>query len=108
MSKVLNGNAEGARQAEIGQLQKSLSVNEQVLRLQITMEHFVPMTFLYAIQQLVQVFLDKTYMLGMNYRHFLPLLEVHPKAPSMCPTTSSSLSQDTRRRVLVCGQYGAH
>ena len=54
MSKVLHGDTEGASKTEIGQFEDTLSVDEQVLRLEITMEDLVLVTLGNTIQQLVQ------------------------------------------------------
>ena len=51
--EVLHWDAKGASQTEISQFQKALAIDEQILRLQISMQHLVSMALLYSIQQLV-------------------------------------------------------
>ena len=53
MGEVLDRNTEGSSQAEISQFEQAFPINQQILRLQVSMEHLVPMAFLYAIQELV-------------------------------------------------------
>ena len=57
--KVLHWDSEGTRQTEIGQLQHALSIDEQVLWLQVTMKHLVLMALCNSIEQLVQERLNK-------------------------------------------------
>ena len=57
MSEVFNGDAESAGKTEICQLQQTFSVNEQVLRLQVSVEHFVSVALFDTVQKLIQVFL---------------------------------------------------
>ena len=60
MSEILDGNSKGTRQAEIRQLEQAFSINQQILRLQVTMEYFMSMALLDTIKKLVQVFLEKS------------------------------------------------
>ena len=66
VSEVLDRDAEGASETEICQLQQTFSVDEQVLRLEVSMEHFVPMTLLYSVQELIQVFLQGVEQRGLR------------------------------------------
>lgn len=59
MRVAANGDAKSPRQTKIGQLDAALGVDEQVLRLQITMQHAVHVTESDATQQLVQVALKE-------------------------------------------------
>ena len=60
MSEVLDRDAKSSRQTKISQFKKPLSVNQKILRLEISMKHFVTMALFDAIQQLIKVFLRKT------------------------------------------------
>lgn len=54
VGKVLHGDSEGTCQPEIGQLEDSLPVDEEVLGLQVPVQHLVLMALLNAVQQLEQ------------------------------------------------------
>jgi len=54
-----DGDAEGSRQAEVGQLDVSLSVDEQILRLQVAVEDAMFVAVVDAVEQLPQVALEK-------------------------------------------------
>ena len=48
-----DGDAERAREAEVGQLQLALAVNEQVLGLEVAVEHAVVVAEGHAVEELV-------------------------------------------------------
>ena len=71
------------------------------------------MTLLYAIEQLVQVFLHKQAQTVLAYSMpqvmgYLPLLAVRQEALCMCPTASLSLGLGTRTPGSTYGRYEAH
>ena len=72
------GNAEGARQAEVGQLDHAVLVDEQVLRLEIAMHGASLMAVEYALCDLMEVALDELRLeqLVVGQRLHV-LLEVH-------------------------------
>lgn len=55
MREVLDWDAESARQTKVGQLKNVVFVDEQVLRLEISMKYFVLVAFGGARKQLVQI-----------------------------------------------------
>lgn len=68
MSEVLDGDAEGARQAEVCEFEQALPVDEQILGFQVAMQHFVSMALLYSVEQLVQIFLQSRQSVSLRRR----------------------------------------
>lgn len=58
VGKCVDGDAKGARQAKIAELQQPLAVDEKVLRLQVSMKHSVLVAEVDALEQLVHEGLD--------------------------------------------------
>jgi len=55
VSEVLHRNAKGAGKTEIGKLKDAFSVNEKVLRLEISVQHFMLVTLRDSVQELIQI-----------------------------------------------------
>jgi hypothetical protein len=58
VGEILHGDSEGPSQTEVSQLEDSLSVDENVLGFEVSVEHFVLVTFACAVEQLVEEGLD--------------------------------------------------
>jgi hypothetical protein len=63
-----HGDAEGARQPEVRELHVPLRVHQQVLRLQVAVQHALPVAVRYPFQKLGQVALNGTYSFSMHIK----------------------------------------
>ena len=100
-----NGDAKGAGKTKVGQLDVALAIDEQVLWLEVTVQHTARVAKLNALEQLEHVGLDNVWLEAANALHVLlqvPVKELKGKVKVAVRVNHLEQAESHNTSVCLC------